>query len=73
MPAQFWALTVRQFWIKYRAFIRAENRQLRRMAQSALMTDGDKYKKHMRTPEKLLGAGGRPMNLYPVKKWIARG
>ena len=70
MPDQFWSLLYRDFWIKYRAFIRAENRAMRRMAMAALLTDGDKYKKHMRTPEKLLGCGGKPMALYPMKQWL---
>jgi hypothetical protein len=73
MPAQFWALTYREFNLKYFAFIRAENRELKRLAQLALWTDGDKYATHKRSPERLMGwQGPGPIDLYPVKKWLVQ-
>jgi len=73
MPAQFWALTYREFNLKYYAFIRAENRDLRRLATLALWTDGEKYPKSKRSPERLMGwQGPDAMDLYPVKKWLVQ-
>ena len=70
-PQAFWSLTYREFMLKYHAFLRRENREIRRLAQLALWTDGAKFKKHERTPERLCGwPGPGPMKLYPVKRWL---
>jgi hypothetical protein len=63
MPDQFWSLTMHEFGIKYRAFIRAENRLLKLIARHALMVAP--HGKNM-TPEKLLGVKGM-FHLYPLR------
>jgi hypothetical protein len=69
MPDQFWSLTVREFWIKFDGFHRAENRALWLNAHHARLTQ--RYKPHPRTPDQLLGYGGA-MYRYPLKSWLRK-
>lgn len=64
MPDQFWSLNVREFWIKHRAFTRAEDRQQALVIDLALRTAD--YKDNAR------GELTRYMNAlrrYPIKQW----
>lgn len=71
LPDQFWALTYREFYLMHRGFVRRENRDKRRMAEQALLTDGEKYPKNKRSADRLLGwTGPDPVPLYPIKKWL---
>jgi hypothetical protein len=72
MPDQFWGLTVREFWIKVRGFVRAENRALWLVAEGALLHNGpEHWKSKPRTADRLLGYS-RPMVRYPVKPWLPK-
>lgn len=64
-PRVFWSLLVREFWIKYDAFRRAEDRR------EALMLNQVVLSTHMK--EKDRNAMKRRANLltrYPVKRWL---
>lgn len=64
-PDAFWSLLVREFWIKHRAFERAEDRARSLVIQLAAMTG------HYN--EKDRGRLERQANLlrrYPVKRWL---
>lgn len=65
MPDQFWALTVREFWIKFRAFVRAENRAEATNIRHALRTSGG----DMNSRRKLQEAANQ-LRQYPMKPWI---
>jgi hypothetical protein len=65
MPDEFWGLTVREFHIKFRAFVRAENRAESVMLRQALRTSGgDKKQRH-----EMQQAANR-LRQYPVKAWL---
>jgi hypothetical protein len=66
-PEAFWSLTVREFWIKFAAFQRRENRAMHRLARLALLTT--RYKTEVRHPEQLVGSPSR----YPMKAWLVDG
>jgi hypothetical protein len=64
-PRVFWSLTVREFWIKYRAFIRAEDRAEASVMRQALRTQH--YKKADRNA---LSRAANALRRYPVKRWL---
>lgn len=65
MPTQFWALLVREFWIKYEAFRRAEDRRealmLHQVTLSTPMKDKDRNALKQRANR---------LTRYPVKRWL---
>ena len=65
MPAQFWSLTVREFWIKFRAFVRAENRAEAANIRHALRTSGGDTSGRRKLQE-----AANELRQYPVKSWI---
>jgi hypothetical protein len=65
-PSAFWRLTIREFWIKHRAFSRLEDRREAAMIRQALRTVGG-YKKADR---QALERSARALTRYPVKKWL---
>lgn len=67
MPSRFWSLTVREFHIKYRAFIRSEGREEAALIRQALRTTGGKKSERM----KLERVANR-LRQYPVKPWLKR-
>jgi hypothetical protein len=65
MPDQFWSLTVREFWLKWNAFDRAEDRARALALESALMIRGGTQKEN--------DDRRRDINIlrrYPLKKWL---
>jgi hypothetical protein len=67
MPDQFWSLSPREFWIKYRAFVRAENRLESLFMRQALRTTGGK-----KTDPGRMQMEKQAIRLrqYPVKPWL---
>lgn len=70
MPSRFWSLTVREFHIKYRAFIRMENRleamQIRQALRRGVGGDDSKG----RQARSQLGKMANRLRQYPVKAWL---
>lgn len=62
----FWSLTVREFWIKHRAFTRAEDRQRALVRELALLTANYKDPER-RSIERQLNT----LRRYPIKPWLA--
>lgn len=65
-PDVFWSLNFREFWIKHRAFIRAEDRLRALVREAALLMrpsqkDGDNVRS-----ERDINA----LRRYPIKKWL---
>ena len=65
MPEQFWSLTPREFWIKYRAFVRRENRAESTQIRQALRTTGGKPSARAK-----LERAANSLRQYPVKPWL---
>lgn len=65
MPAAFWSLTVREFWIKHDAFMREQDRRLYLLAWQAWKTTT--YKPKAKHPEEIIG---RVLTRYPEKPWL---
>jgi hypothetical protein len=65
-PEAFWSLTVREFWIKHRAFTRSEDRQRSLMIEHAART-GQGYKD---TDRAALHRHANALRRYPLKKWL---
>lgn len=64
-PEAFWSLTVREFWIKHRAFTRAEDRQKSLVYTVALLT-GD----HSKQTAAKLERSAYALRRYPIKAWL---
>lgn len=65
-PEAFWSLTVREFWIKHRAFSRAEDRQRSLVYMVALMTG-----QHGKAAAAKMERHAYALRRYPLKKWLA--
>lgn len=65
MPDQFWGLTVREFWLKFEAFARAEGRAEAARIQQALRLGN--YKKGDRAA---MMRDANTMRRYPIKPWL---
>lgn len=68
MPEQFWRLTLREFWIKYEGFLRAENRAKALVGLNALLTVPYPKERRPSSPGQVLG-WRKPVPLYPVQTW----
>lgn len=66
-PAVFWSLTPREFEIKHRAFVRAEDRHRALFFELALMTGHRKPEAKQRL-EKAISS----LRQYPQKPWLPR-
>lgn len=64
-PDIFWSLTPREFWIKHRAFTRAEDRSRSLVVQLAAMTGH--YSEQDRVK---LERWANQLRRYPVKRWL---
>lgn len=64
-PEAFWDLTLREFWIKYRAFTRAESRARALLFEIALMV-APANKKAQRARADAVNA----LRQYPLKQWL---
>lgn len=64
-PREFWSLTMREFWIKFRAFSRAEDRRESEQIRHALRTVT--YK-----PQDMnnLTRAANALKRYPRKQWL---
>lgn len=64
-PRVFWRLTPHEFWIKWRAFTRAEDRaesaRIRQALRTTQLSDGDRRK---------LERNADALKRYPLKKWL---
>jgi hypothetical protein len=65
MPCEFWSLTVREFWIKHDAFIRAEDRRESAFIRHALRSVSLKPKAWNQ-----LNKQANVLRRYPVKRWL---
>lgn len=63
-PDVFWSLTLREFWLKHDAFIRAENRQKAEWIRHALRTVA--YKGNAKTQ---MEQQADALTRYPLKPW----
>lgn len=65
---EFWSLTVREFWIKHAAFMRAEARMRALLSELSLQTTqlDDKGR-----GQRLRAIG--TLRRYPVKRWLQQG
>jgi hypothetical protein len=61
----FWSLTVREFWIKHRAFTRAEDRRRSLFLEHALLL-GQFKDKDRNNIRKSVNA----LRRYPIKQWL---
>lgn len=66
-PVAFWSLTVREFWIKHRAFVRSEDRARSGLYTLALLT-GNFQKTHQDKLERSAHA----LRRYPIKAWLLK-
>lgn len=64
-PDVFWRLTPREFWIKYEAFIRSEDRRESEWLRHALRTAS--YKDNAR---RKMERAANALKRYPVKPWL---
>jgi hypothetical protein len=67
MPSDFWSLTVREFHIKFRAFMRSENRAESTFMRQALRTTAGKSTDPARVG---MGKAANRLRQYPVKPWL---
>lgn len=65
MPEQFWSLTVREFWLKFEAFSRAEDRRRSLIFEHALMVAPRTDKQRAQ-----LQRGINSLRRYPIKQWL---
>lgn len=64
-PSAFWSLTVREFWIKFDAFKRREDRQRSLMLELVLNTQ------HMKAaPHAAMSRNIQRLRRYPLKSWL---
>lgn len=64
-PVAFWSLNVREFWIKHRAFTRAEDRARSLVLEHAAIVGHFKDK-----DKKALTKSVNALRRYPVKRWL---
>jgi len=60
----FWSLTVREFWIKHRAFVRAEDRARALMFELALQL------RHYKDEGANVRRNINALRRYPIKQWL---
>lgn len=65
-PAEFWRLTVREFHLKWQAFVRARDWQRSLVFELSLMT-AQGMSKAQRTSVR---RGINELRRYPLKKWL---
>jgi len=65
MPDQFWHLTVREFWLKWAAFDRAEDRRRALMFEQALTSGAGDQKQRMALERAI-----NSLRRYPIKPWL---
>jgi hypothetical protein len=65
MPEQFWALTVREFWIKFEAFARSESR-----AEAALIRQALRLGNYKKGDRAAMTRDATALRRYPVKPWL---
>lgn len=65
MPEHFWSLTVREFWIKFEAFARAEGR-----AESAQMRQALRVGNYKKGDRAAMMRDANALRRYPVKPWL---
>ena len=65
---QFWSMLPREFHLKHRAFVRAENRQRALVMEHALMT-GHFAPKDATSVKHSINV----LREYPIKRWLRRG
>jgi hypothetical protein len=65
MPEQFWSLTVREFWIKHRAFSREEDR-----AESARLRQALRLGHFEKPAANQLDRHANELKRYPIKPWL---
>jgi hypothetical protein len=68
-PAQFWTLTPGEFWIKHRAFYRADNRAKLLVGLNGFILGRWPKKDRPQSPGQVLGWRG-VVPLYPEKPWL---
>jgi hypothetical protein len=66
MPEHFWSLTVREFWIKHRAFVRQEDRWRALVHELAAMTHPSSETSKQQQRARDVGK----LRRYPMKKWL---
>lgn len=64
-PQDFWSLTVREFWIKHDAFVRAEDR-----AESAWLRQALRTKRYKDRERNAMTKEANRLKRYPVKSWL---
>ena len=64
-PREFWALTVREFWIKHDAFRRKEDR-----AESALMRQALRTEQYKTKDRNAMTRDANRLKRYPIKPWL---
>lgn len=65
MPEQFWRLTVREFWMKHDAFVRAEGR-----AESAWIRNALRTKQYKAPVRSQMQQQANRLKRYPLKPWL---
>jgi hypothetical protein len=65
MPDQFWSLTLREFWLKFDGFARAEDRRRGLIFEHALMVGRGDQKQ-----QRQLQRGVNALRRYPLKRWL---
>jgi hypothetical protein len=66
MPDQFWALEMREFWMKFDAFKRAEDRARSLMLEHAAIVAPRKKKSDQNAMVRTVNA----LRRYPEKPWL---
>lgn len=62
----FWSLTMHEFWIKHRAFMRAEHRVQALVRELALLTTPSSKSSDNKRRERDV----HTLRRYPMKKWL---
>ena len=65
MPNEFWSLTVREFWIKWHAYVRTEDRRRALAIEHAALT-GHYDDRHRAR----LHRSVNQLRRYPLKRWL---
>jgi hypothetical protein len=67
MPAQFWSLTVREFWLKWHAYARTEDRRRSLLFEYLGMTASAQMKPSDRSK---VWRSVNQLRRYPLKRWL---
>lgn len=65
MPEQFWSLTVREFWLKFNAFHRAENRMRSLVREHARLVGRFSQAHKVQLAHEM-----HALRKYPEKSWL---